>query len=456
MSLSQALSAAVSGVNTTQQGLSVIAGNVANANTPGYVEESINQVEVGTVGSGGTSVETTGINRNLNQLLQNQLWTETSGGSYADMTSTLYQQLQTDLRHAEFVDLVRRDLQQFHHRAAVARDQSRVVDRPEHRRRGGAGARPKSQFDDGRHSANPHPGRAGHQQRRTIGEHADPADRADQRTARGLVESDSAAAALEDQRDQDVTQLSQLMNVRRGAKSGQPDFGVHRQRAQLVASSQASQLSFDNAGTLSATAQWSADPSQDGVGTITLTVPGGSSTDLLADGAIQSGEIAAYVQMRDNILPQAQTQLDEMANQMSQALSNQTTSGTAVTSGGQAGYSVDVGSLLPGNTVTLSYTDGTNTQHTVTIVALGAGGSLPQSSANATNPVIGVDFSAGMGAVVSQLNAALGTNLQFSNPSGTVLQVLNNGGTQHRQFAVGDLDRDVVVERQLTAPAVYR
>ena len=32
-----------------------------------------------------------------------------------------------------------------------------------------------------------------------------------------------------------------------------------------------------------------------------------------------------------------------------------------------------------------------------------------------------------MGSVVSQLNAALGTNLQFSNPSGTVLQVLNNG-----------------------------
>ena len=65
----------------------------------------------------------------------------------------------------------------------------------------------------------------------------------------------------------------------------------------------------------------------------------------------------------------------------------------------------------------------------MTIVALGAGGSLPQSSANATNPVIGVDFSAGMSAAVSQLNAALGTNLQFSNPSGTVLQVLNNGGS---------------------------
>ena len=46
MGLSQALSSALAGVNATQQGLSVIAGNVANANTPGYVDESVNQVEV--------------------------------------------------------------------------------------------------------------------------------------------------------------------------------------------------------------------------------------------------------------------------------------------------------------------------------------------------------------------------------------------------------------------------
>src|SRR6202034_549618 len=59
--------------------------------------------------------------------------------------------------------------------------------------------------------------------------------------------------------------------------------------------------------------------------------------------------------------------------------------------------------------------------------ALGAGGTLPAQPVNATNPTVGVNFSAGMGSVVSQLNAALGTNLQFSNPSGTVLQVLNNG-----------------------------
>ena len=72
------------------------------------------------------------------------------------------------------------------------------------------------------------------------------------------------------------------------------------------------------------------------MGTITLVSPGGATTDLLADKAIQSGQIAAYVQMRDSILPQAQTQLDEIQPDVA-ALSNQTTSGTAVSSGTQAG-----------------------------------------------------------------------------------------------------------------------
>ena len=107
-----------------------------------------------------------------------------------------------------------------------------------------------------------------------------------------------------------------------------------------------------------------------------------------------------------------------------------------------------------GNTVQLTYTDSSNTQHTVTLVALGAGGTLPKQTSSSGNQTIGVDFAAGMSAVVSQLNAALGTNLQFSNPSGTTLQVLNQRQRQHRQFAVGNLDRDLAHQRQRAAAAI--
>jgi flagellar hook-associated protein 1 FlgK len=84
---------------------------------------------------------------------------------------------------------------------------------------------------------------------------------------------------------------------------------------------------------------------------------------------------------------------------------------------------------LPGNTLQLTYTDSGNTQYTVTVVALGQGGALPpqSASANPNSQVIGIDFSGGMSSVVAQLNSALGSNLQFSNPSGTVLQALNSG-----------------------------
>jgi flagellar hook-associated protein 1 FlgK len=426
MGLSQALSAALSGVNATQQGLSVIAGNVANANTPGYVDESVNQVEATATGLNGTSVDVTGINRNLNTLLQSQLWTESSGGSYADTTANLYQQLQqvygTPGSSTSFDTIFNNfttALQSLSTSPSSYSAQAAAV----------SSAQAVAQ--------NLNSMTASVQQMRTQAEQGIATDVQSANSALQQIASinlqleaapsDSTSATLEDQRDQDITQLSQLMNVRVVQNSDNQVSIFTGSGQQLVASGQASQLSFNNAGTLTATAQWSANPSQDAAGTITLTSPGGTTTDLVAENAIQSGEIGAYLQMRDTILPQAQNQLDEMANQMSQALSNTTTPGTAVTAGAQAGYSVDIGGLSAGNTVQLTYTDAQNQQHTVTVVGLGVGGTLPAGSSTSSNPVIGVNFAGGVSSVVSQLNAALGTNLQFSNPSGTVLQVLNNG-----------------------------
>jgi flagellar hook-associated protein 1 len=429
MGLSQALSAALAGVNTTQQGLSVIAGNVANANTPGYVDRSLNQVELAIPGQSGVSVDVAGINRNLNSLLQNQLWTETSGGSYADTSAQVYQQLQqiygtpgSSTSFDAIYDNFTTTLQALASNPSSYSAQTQVI---------GAAQQVAQNLNSMTTIV---------QQLRTQAEQGISTGVATVNTAlqqiaqinqqlQGMPTLDSSAATLEDQRDQDITQLTQMMNVNvvQGANNQVSVFTSTGQ--QLVGGNQASQLQFGNVGTLSATSLWSANPSQDTAGTITLVSPSGTSTDLIATNAIQSGQIGAYLQMRDSILPQAQNQLDEFANQMSQALSNQTTAGTAVTVGAQSGYNVDVGSLQPGNSVSVTYTDPSSVQHTVTIESLGAGGSLPlqTSPPGSNNQLIGIDFSGGMGSVVTQLNAAFGTNLQFSNPSGTVLQVLNQG-----------------------------
>jgi flagellar hook-associated protein 1 len=111
MNLSDALTTALAGLRVTQASLSVTAANVANANTPGYVVETSNQVEIA-AGDAGVGVKTAGINRELDTLVQGQLRTESSGGSYADTLSQLYQQLH------------RYRIQQLHHGSPEPDDQS--------------------------------------------------------------------------------------------------------------------------------------------------------------------------------------------------------------------------------------------------------------------------------------------------------------------------------------------
>src|SRR5262249_56845239 len=132
--------------------------------------------------------------------------------------------------------------------------------------------------------------------------------------------------------------------------------------------------------------QWNANPAKSGLGSVRLIDPSGTSTDLLANGGIKSGEIGAYVDMRDNVFVQAQGQLDELAAQMSKALSDLTTAGTAVTVGPQNGFTVDISNVLPGNTVQIAYTDTSNVQHKVTVVRVEDPTALPLANSVTPDP----------------------------------------------------------------------
>jgi flagellar hook-associated protein 1 FlgK len=430
MSLTQALGTALAGLNATQAGLSVISGNIANANTPGYVDQSSNQIEVAAGGDSGSSVDVKGINRNLNSLLQNQLWTETSGGSYADTKAGLYQQLQQvygtpgtagafDTSYNNFTTALQAlstSPSSYSSQTAVLGAAQQLTQNLNSMTGGIQALRSQAEqgIADGVTQAN--------QAMATIAQ-------INQQLSSNAPQ-DGATATLEDQRDQAVTQLSQLMNVN-VTKNGNDQISVFTSSGLQLVGTQASQLKFDDRGSLSANSLWNANPAKDGAGTITLVASDGTTTDLIANKSIQSGQIAAYLEMRDQVLPQAQSQIDELASQMSQSLSNQTANGSPVTSGSQSGFTVGVGGVLPGNSVQVSYTDALNNPHTVTIVRVDDPAALPLSgSASGTpnDPVIGVNFAAGMGSVVTQLNAALGSSLQFSSPSAGVLQVLNAPG----------------------------
>src|SRR6478752_6443728 len=94
MGLSEALTTAMSGLRANQAALALVSSNVANAETPGYVRKTLNQIAT-TTADYGSSVRINGVNRELDQFVQTQLRTETSGAAYADIRSTFLANLQS-------------------------------------------------------------------------------------------------------------------------------------------------------------------------------------------------------------------------------------------------------------------------------------------------------------------------------------------------------------------------
>ncbi|MEP7030397.1 MAG: flagellar basal body rod C-terminal domain-containing protein [Pseudolabrys sp.] len=242
--------------------------------------------------------------------------------------------------------------------------------------------------------------------------------------------NDSSKALLENQRDQYIDQLSKLMDIR-VVQGAHDQISVFTTSGTQLVSTQAAQLQFNATGSFNAGLQWNADPSKSTLGTISLIGPAGGSVDLIANGSIRSGEIAAYLNMRDNTLVQAQTQVDAIATHLASSLSDTDTSASATSMGLQNGFLADTSGMQTGNTVHVTYTDSSNVKHNVSIVRVDDPSVLPLSNASTVDPndtVVGVDFSGGMASVITQLNTALGaTGLQFSNPSGSILQVLDSG-----------------------------
>jgi flagellar hook-associated protein 1 len=427
MGLSTAISAALNGLQATQQGLSLVADNVANANTPGYVKKTL---QLSNTVAAGNGVQVVGISRELDQMVQQQLRTELAGGNYASAINDFYTQLdQTfgtpggadalDTLYNNFTaslnsltaspnsvaaqgDVLNQAQVLTQHLNQMSGDVQQLRSQAESAISAGV-TRVNQLLQDIAQVSNKITGSSG---------------------------ADAASAALLDQRDKDITELSGLMDVR-VVSTGNNGISIFTASGVSLYDGQAAQLSFDARPALAAGSTYSTDPSKDTAGTISLVTPNGSAIDLIGSNAIRSGTIAADIEMRDSVLPQVQTQLDEVASTLSLSLSNRTVQGAPATSGAQTGFSLDLSSLQTGNSISLAYTDNsTGLQHNVTIVRVDDPSTLPLSNSLTADPndqVIGVDFSGGLSSVATQLNTALGSaNLNFS-ASGSTLQVLDDG-----------------------------
>ena len=421
MSLGSALATAMSGLRANQAALSITSSNIANVQTPGYVSQSINQVEVAT-GDTGASVLVTGVNRQLNQFIQSQLRTETAGGAYADQMANVLTQLQSiygapgsagslETAYSNFTTA----LQALSTTSGSSSSQISAVT---------AAQTMAQQLNSTTQGIQTLRTNAEQDLNISVGQaNAAMTQIANLNTQlQGMSATDPTAATLMDQRDQAINQLSQLMDIK-VSTTGNNQASIYTSNGVELVGAQASQLTFNSQGTLSANSQWNSNPALSSVGTITCTLANGAKVDMIATNSISSGQIAADVTLRDKTLVQAQAQVDQLAASMSSALSDKTTAGTAVT-GPPAGFSLDLSNTLPGNSISLTYTDAaTKTQHQISIVNVTDPTALPlQNAPNANPKQIGFDFST---MTAAQLNTAFaGSNLQFSL-SGSTLTVTN-------------------------------
>src|SRR6201999_3353988 len=254
-----ALANAMSGLTANQAALAITSGNIANAQTPGYVKQSANQIEVAS-GGAGSSVLVTGVNRQLDLYVQSQLWTETSGSGFADQMSNILGQLQSVYSTPGGTGTLETAYGNFT-TALQALSTSQGSESAQTAALGAAQALAQTLNATTQ----------GIQTLRTnvnqdIGKSVSQAN-VDMSTIaningqlQGLAPTDPAAATLEDQRDSAINDLSKLMDIKTVTNSSNEVSIFTTSGVQLVGDQLASKMVFSSPGTLTASNLYSSNP----------------------------------------------------------------------------------------------------------------------------------------------------------------------------------------------------
>ncbi|MCZ8097040.1 MAG: flagellar hook-associated protein FlgK [Burkholderiales bacterium] len=421
MSLGSALNNALSGLRTTQAQIQVISNNVSNVDTPGYSRRQAILKETAIAGE-GAGVRLEGVQRALDEILQRELRTETSGSGYTAIRARITDQLQalygkpgTATALTSVLDTFTQSLQNLATDPASSTARASVISAA--RSLASGIVRASTGVQDLRTQAEQSIGSAVTRVNELL---------------KGIAGSDRRVAetlgrepALLDQRDAQINELAKLIDVRVQENNDGSVTLTTQAGLRLYGNGQPATFSFDARGTLGAGSLYT-NGADRGVGTITVS-SGAGTVDAIAQGLIRSGEIAGLVELRDKTLVDAQKQLDELAASLSGALSNRSQAGTAATAGAFAGFDVDLAGLQPGNVVTLTATVG-GTARTFSIIRVDAGGTLPANATPDPNDTeIAIPFGGGIAAAAAAIDAALGAGFTVSNPAGNTLRVLNDG-----------------------------
>jgi flagellar hook-associated protein 1 FlgK len=137
-----------------------------------------------------------------------------------------------------------------------------------------------------------------------------------------VAASGQSTADLEDERTSALQDLSSMMNVSYFTASN-GDLQVYTGSGQALVDSTAHPLSYTPASSVSASTTYTAGSSTSGFSGITV-----NGVDITSQ--ISSGKVGALITLRDQTLPAAQSQLDELAQQLKSSLNAVSNQGTSV------------------------------------------------------------------------------------------------------------------------------
>ena len=323
MGLSNVLGTAMSGLGVTQSSIEIVSQNIANSTTEGYTRKLHDQDYLDADGS--TYVRSLEATRALDKMLQRSVRLESARMSQLEAQNSLQSQLgllfgepgsdiALDTMYNDVVSALeslaatpesagtrQEVLSQAASFAARLNQLSEGVQ--ELRRQAEVG------IAEGVREANDALRQIERLDRQIVLEHG-----------KGRVDAD-----LLDQRDMAINTLNNLMAVRVNEKA---DGGVTIMTTGGVTlhDTLAAEVSFDGKSSVTAQQLYSRDGAERGVGTISVGIPPNAKLDLLSFDGMRGGKLAGYVTMRDQVLTEAQTQLDELAHALAKA--TQTTQAT--------------------------------------------------------------------------------------------------------------------------------
>jgi len=431
MGLASALNNSITGLRITQSQLEVVSNNIANVDSVGYSRRKLNVVQQ-LSGATTTGARIDGVTRQLQTQVQKQLRLETAGAAFTDVRARYADELDRlfgtpgepgSLDGA--VNSFAGALQALTANPADYTARSQVLTNAQAL---------ASQLN----------GMAQDVQRLRASAESEIAAGVDKvnglldriRTAdsklfgNGLV--DSTAPGLLDERDSAMTELAALVDIRT-VSDGNGKLTIFTTGGLQLYGAGAVRLSFDARGGIGAQSLFTANPATRGVGTIRV---GSAGVDVIAGGLFRSGSIAAEIEMRDKVLVEAQTQLDDLAAGLAAALGDRNPT-TSVVSGANAGFDVALADILApatlamkaGNTLSFEVATPAGARRYQFIATDGAAPNpIPAAEGEGGATVVRYDRAGGFAGLQAAVAGALGPGFNVTLQPGSVLRVLDAGG----------------------------